>query len=646
MKRTKYWRAAGILAAGSMMLAACSGGAQQVIKETVIVEQDKVVEVTKQIEVTATTEPTPGPTSVPEAQPSDTVIIAMQQEPDTLHPLIGSMQARAIVLGALSPGCMGQNEKTEWIPFGCESVPTLENGGAQLVGDGADRHLELTYKIRTDWRWTDGVPVTAQDVLYAWKLIMNPDFEIADRTSVEKVYSIEAVDDHTVLVKLLSENQIKQAIAGTLSGDVPFEAFKEDYAANYTGFTGPAVDAVYWAYPFPGWLPSHILESIGVQDQAASDYAKAPVGDGAYVVTEWVQGQEIILQRSDQPFPLGEPKVNTIIFRFFGDSAGVKAALQNGEVDAAVGNIAGLSPADAPDLDKLEATGMYKINWLAGYSWEHIDLNTTKAPLDDPRVRQALYYATDRKAIADALYFGKINTVDLPGGVAQGTSWAYTDNYTKYSFDPDKAKALLQEAGWDCAAVPCTKTVTENGQEVTKNLEFTLMTTDRADRQSLAQVIQNQWKSVGFGVNLVFLYGRGLFTPASQGGPLYGRSFDAAIYTAIGGDDPQFTGQYNCAAIPAESNSWSGQNYPGYCNEQADQALNQSETNVDVTLSREKRKPFIETFFQEWTKDVPVIPLFAATEPYVYRSGFKNFKPGLTQYATAAWNAWEWEIAK
>jgi peptide/nickel transport system substrate-binding protein len=315
-------------------------------------------------------------------------------------------------------------------------------------------------------------------------------------------------------------------------------------------------------------------------------------------------------------------------------------------VDVAVGNVAGLSPADAPDLDKLEASGAYKINWLAGYSWEHIDLNTTKSPLDDVKVRQALYYATDRKAIADTLYFGKIQTVDLPGGVASGSSWAYTDNYTKYPFDPDKAKALLKEAGWDCVSTPCTKQVTENGQEVTKKLEFTLMTTDRADRQSLAQVIQNQWKAVGFGVNLQFLYGRGLFTPASQGGPLYGRSFDAAIYTATGGDDPQFMGQYNCAAVPTEGNGWVGQNYVGYCNKDADEALKQSETNVDVTLYRDQRKPFIETFFQAWTKEVPVIPLFAATEPYVYRSGLKNFKPGLTQYAAAAWNAWEWELSK
>jgi peptide/nickel transport system substrate-binding protein len=315
-------------------------------------------------------------------------------------------------------------------------------------------------------------------------------------------------------------------------------------------------------------------------------------------------------------------------------------------VDVAVGNVAGLSPADAPDLDKLEASGMYKIDWSAGYAWEHIDLNMTKFPLDDLKVRQALAYATDKKSLSDKLYFGKAPTVDLPGPCTADNCWAYTDNYTKYPFDLDKAKALLKEAGWDCASLPCTKKVTENGQEVTKKLEFTLMTTDRADRQALAQVIQQQWKQLNVGVNLQYLYGRGLFAAASAGGPLYGRTFDAAIYTWIGGDDPQYKNLYGCSSIPSEKNGYVGQNNPGFCVKEADDALTQSETSADVALSRDKRKPFIETFFKLWTDNVPVLPLFAATEPFVYRAGFKNFKVGPTQYSKAGWNAWEWELSK
>ena len=633
----------------SMVLTACQ---PQTVVQTI--EVTKIVAgtpVKEQIVVTATPVPPTAvpPTAVPKA--SDTVIIAMQQEPDTLHPAIGSMTAKSMVLSAVFPGCMMQNEKTDWIPMGCEQIPTLDNGGAKLVGDGADKHLEITYKIRKGWRWTDGTPVTPKDAIYSWKLQMDPDMELPDRTATEKIYDVVAVDESTYTTKFMSEKQAKEAAAGTLKGNVAFDKFKEDYVASgYDQQVGPVIDPIYWQIGWGGsiyyWLPEHILGKIPAKDQAASDYAKKVVGDGAYAVKEWKPGQEIVAEKSDKPFPLGEPKVKTIIFRFFGDAAAVIAALQKGEVDASAGNVGGLSPANAPDLDKLEATGKYKVNWSTGYAWEHIDINTTKFPLDDVKVRQALYYATDKKGIADTLYFGKIGTIDLPSAVAPGRSWAYTDNYTKYPYDPEKAKALLKEAGWDCTAMPCTKKVTEGGKEVTKNLELTLMTTDRTDRTALAQVLQAQWKKINVGVNVQFLYGRGLFATCTAGGPLNCRTFDAAIYTFMGGDDPQFIGQYNCSSINTKENNWTGQNWSGWCDKEADDAIKQSETNAEITLVRDKRKPYIEKFFQLFTRDVPVIPLFAATEPYPYRVTFKNFKPGPTQWSNFGWNAWQWEISK
>ncbi len=151
-----------------MVLAACAR--TEVVKTVIVTEIVKEAgqEVVKEVVVTATPEPTeaPPPTAVPQA--ADTVVLALQQEPDTLHPLIGSMMAKTIVLGATNVGCMSQNEAAEWIPLGCEQVPTLENGGAVFVGEGADKHMEMTFKIKDGWRWTDGTPVTAKDAVYWW----------------------------------------------------------------------------------------------------------------------------------------------------------------------------------------------------------------------------------------------------------------------------------------------------------------------------------------------------------------------------------------------------------------------------------------------------------------------------------------------
>lgn len=636
----KLFMVLSVLLALSMVLGACT--TPQPVVQTVVVTQEVMVEGTPQVQevvVTATPVPPTAPPPTPEPKPADTVVLALQQEPDTLHPLIGSMMARTIVNSAWQVGCMAQNEKAEWLNLGCEGdVPTLENGGATFVGEGPDRFLEVTHKIRDDWRWTDGTPVTTKDVIFNWKLIMDPNMEVPDRTGTEKIYDIVAVDDKTFKVQFMSENQAKAAAAGTLTGNVDFAAFQADYEANnYANQVGPVVDPVYWIFGI-GWLPEHAIGDVPAAEQGSIDWTTVP-GDGAYYLKEWKQGQEMVLEKSDQPFPLGEPKIKTIIFRFFGETAAVIAALQNGEIDAVTGT-GGLTVANAPDLDKIEAAGLYDVMYEPGYQWEHIDLNTTKFPFDDLKVRQAMFHAIDRQALVDKLYFGKQKTTDLP--IPEGLSWAWTPNYVKYPYDPEKAKALLAEAGWDCSALPCTKEI--DGKPT--KLEFTLMTTDRADRQALAQVIQQQLKAVNMGVNLQFLYGRGLFATASQGGPLSSRTFQAAIYTWITGDDPGHLGLYNCAAIPSEENGFSGQNYTGFCDPRADELLALNETDPEVSLSREKRKPVLEEFYQIWTANVPVIPLFSNTRVYVRRVGFSNFKPGPTQYAADAWNAWEWELVK
>lgn len=629
----------------SVVLSACAAPAPQTIIQTVVVtELVEGTPVEKVIEKVVTPTPVP-PTEVPptaEPQLSDTVIIGLQQEPDTLHSQLSTMSASTMVINLVEPGCMLQNEKLEWVPLGCEEIPSIANGGAKIVGEGDDQHLEITYKIRKGWRWTDGEPVKATDAVYWWKLNMDPEFESQGRTTIEKIYDVTAVDDSTALVKYMSRKQLQDASTGALQGNVDFAAFKEDYAATY----GPnweyfAVDPTFW-YNALDWMPEHLLKDIPAGEQDASEFARKPVGDGAYEIVEWKAGQEIVLEASDQPFPLGEPKVKNVIFRFYGDGAGIKAALQSGEIDAAFATVSGLSEADGPDLDVIEATGMYKVDWVPQFNFEHIDLNMDKFPMDDVKVRQALYLAIDRQAINDALYYGKRAIIDLP--LPKGLSWAYPadSDLTIYEYNPEKAAALLTEAGWDCSAMPCTKQV--DGQ--TKSLEFTFMTTDRQDRQKVAQMLQAMWKKINVGVNLQFLYGRGLFSNCSAGGPLTCRTFDAAMYGFTSGDDAIFNTIYSCAGIPSEANAWSGQNYAGWCNEKAQEALGQSENNPDVSLAKDTRMPYLKTFFKEMTSDVPVIFLFGSAWPYPHRTGWKNFKAGSTQYSYPTWNPWEWEIYK
>jgi len=625
----------------SILLTACQ---PQKIVETVVVTQmveGKTVEKVVEKVVTVTPIPATEEPKAAEPKPVDSVVIAQQQEPDTLHPLIGAMSAKVYVLNLIHVGCMSQNDKAEWVPLGCEEIPSIENGGAAIVGEDEEQHLEVTFKIRDDWRWTDGTPVTSKDVLYWWKLTMDPTFPYEGRSTAEKFYDVVAIDDKTVVVQYMTKGQIAQAVAGTLTGNVDFAAFQADYEAAY-GANWPyyAVDTTYFINM--NWVPAHVLEGVAGAEQEASDYSRNPIGDGAYVLKEWKANQEIVLAASDQPFPLGEPKIKNITFRFYGDASAVLAALQSGEVDMATGNVAGLTENNGPDLDAIEKEGKYITEWIDGYSLEHMDINLEHFPLDDLKVRQALYHSIDRQMIIDTLYYGKKVMTDLP--LPRELSWAYPldSDITQYPYNVEKAKALLAEAGWDCSTMPCTKTV--DGE--VKKLEFTLMTTDRSDRIRLAQVVQQMWKEINVGVNLQFLYGRGLFATCQAGGPMNCGTYDAAIYTMSTGDDPGLYTTYSCSQIPNDGNNWSGQNWARWCNQDGQDALNQAENNPDIVLSHEKRLPYYTTFFKAMTSDIPVIFFYGSAEPFPRLVHWKNFKAGPTQYSYPTWNAWEWEVSK
>ena len=654
-RAASFVSAIAAIAGSAVILSACAGNAPQIIVQTRVVPQTVTRVQTEVVEVPVTATPalpTPIPTRQP-ARPADTLVLAVQ-EPDTMDPLIDSSPARRVIYSTIAPGCLGQDEHEDWVALGCETVPTLANGGAVMAGSGADQHLEITYKIRKGWRWTDGTPVTAADAVYWWKDYMDPDLPVADRSEVEKVYQVQAVDPATIQVDWLSENQAKAAAAGTLTGTVPFDQYQQDYIdGGYDQQAGPVVDPTYWANI--GWLPSAVWGKIPAQDQAASEVtSRLVMGDGAYVIKAWLPGQELDLVKSDQPFPLGTPQITNIVYRFFSDPDAIISALAQGKIDA-VTSASPLSAADAPALDRLQAAGDYEVNWRAGYAWEHIDLNTSKPPLDDVKVRQALAYATDARALADQLYFGVQPAGGLP---VPEDSWAYTGQYTRYNFDPARAKQILADDGWDCRTLPCIKAVAQNGQQitstqqvtgtqpVTQTLELTLQTTEGADREALAEKIQAEWQAINVGVNLEFRYGRELFAPCSAGGPLQCRTFDAAIYTWVLGDDAIFGPLYECQAIPTSDNGWIGQNYPGFCDKDADAALQKSELDATVAPFQDKRKPYIQQFFQIWTAQAPAIPLFANAVPYVSRVGFAGWKPGPTLYAEDGWNAWEWTLSK
>ncbi len=569
----------------------------------------EIPDATPQIRLTifAPTE-TPLPTATP--QPTDTpmppqpVRLLFAGAIDTLHPFYATSAGARDVLGALFIGCVGQDEQSAPVALGCEQTPTAENGGAIFIGEGLDRHLQVTFRIRPDWRWTDGVPVSALDAVYAWQLVMSPEAGLRDPLA-QSVFSMIALDDRTVVVNFMSAAQARAAAAGALRGEVPFEYFSRlgDYAA-YAQRERPLAPANYWAVL--RWLPAHLLRDVSSMEQRSSAFAARPVGDGAYEIAD-VGESRIVLRPSARPFPIGAPGVAGIEF-----VAGGPATLVQGSAP-----FVSLEPLP----DRAAAGDVTAISYPAGL--EQLVFNVDRFPFDDVRVRQAVAHAIDRAALV-------------------GDTRSAVPARSALSYDPARSRALLAEAGWVCNTWPCRKTFTDaNGAVVTRTLEFKLTTTEREPRNTIAQIIQKQLAAVGFGVDIEIVFGLGreskMFAPYEAGGILLTRNFDAALYQTIA--PTALGGQFGCASIPTrDAHDFSKGNAGGFCDEAVERLIAEAEDGESVISPRARERAFAqaEAAIQQ---AAPFVPLYAPKRE-AWSRGVAGVRP--SPYVPITWNAWEW----
>jgi len=251
--------------------------------------------------------------------------------------------------------------------------------------------------------------------------------------------------------------------------------------------------------------------------------------------------------------------------------------------------------------------------------------------LSDLRIRQGIAHCTDRAALISAVYpWLPDPTVLEMDSFAPRDHWAYTEAIVRYSFDPEKGKALLEQAGWTLPEGAAYRQNTA-GEE----LALKLTTTDAALRQAWAVVFEEQMATCG--LRIVRFH-----TPASwffgETTGLARRDFEIAAFAWAFVHDPGGRTQYLCDAIPTPANGWDGQNFMGWCNETADAAIRTATTS----LSQETRREAYRIFQEEFTQDVPSLPLFARPIVNVASPALENFVPSTSGVYT--WNAAQWHI--
>ena len=278
----------------------------------------------------ATKEPSPIPptsTPAPAAKPK-IVRVTFTQEPDNLNPLYTTMWFVAVLRDLyLKTGLIEFNEKNEPIPLIAKEIPTTANGG--ISADGKT----ITYKLRQDVKWSDGEPLTAEDYVFTWQMIMSDKNTVSSRDPFDQfVEKVEAPDKYTLVV-----------------------TFKEPYA--------PWQAKIFCNVNSTNALPKHVLEPVfakeGTIDNA--DWNRNPtVGVGPFLFSEWQSGSHLIFV-ANKDYHLGKPKVDQVFIKVTPDDAAQIAAIKADDTDIGVF----ISYADMPDLQKLGTVNLVKVQ--SGY---------------------------------------------------------------------------------------------------------------------------------------------------------------------------------------------------------------------------------------------------------------------------------------
>jgi peptide/nickel transport system substrate-binding protein len=265
-------------------------------------------------------------------------------------------------------------------------------------GDG----LTLTFRLRGG-AWSDGTPITANDVRFTWKAQTSPEVAWPGASSKERIKDVRAVDATTV--EFVFDRAYPEMLADAVEG---------------------------------GIVPEHVFGKVPFKDWRTHDWSTAGIGSGPFLLSSWKPGEEIALVRNPRYLDPVRPYVDGVVVRVVPDMGNLQTQLLSGSVDL----IDGVSPADAKRLDGARGASLIPYD---NPMFDYIGWNGAKPPFDDPAVRRALTLAIDREAVVDDLLFGY-------GRVSAGpllSGWWPADATLKpWPYDPQEAERILTQKGY------------------------------------------------------------------------------------------------------------------------------------------------------------------------------------------------------
>ena len=521
--------------------------------------------------------PTDAATDAPAPSDADEhtqVVIGLEQEITNFNNLTAgdNLLAGRQITRAIYPTCVRTRPDFSFEPYFCETLPTVIN----------DDPLVVEYRLRADATWSDGTPVSSDDMVFYYENCNEPTDDCSATQGFDSA-TLEVVDD--------------KAVRLTWPEGEPFV----EYILLFSG-------------PFP---PAHL--GLDWSDGFRTDPG---VGAGPYVLDEYNPGSDLTLVANPTWFGEG-PHIDEVTFRFISDVGNLPLALENGEVDV-------IYPQPQVDLvEQVSRISGVETSITFGPTWEHITFNTATVPLE---VRQAVAMALDRELIVTALMrpFSE-SAQPLGNRIYMNGQAQYQDN-TPAEFrqrDVAAAKAVLEAAGWELDGDVYAK----DGQPLSLRIRTT---GGNNRREQFQELVQSQLAEAGIRITIDNLPGGEIF------GPVFGSTndppgppgdFDLVIFAWVGGPLPASSAQ-QVFSTGSESN-------PGaYSDERVDELLAEAAITIDPDRQTELLNQ-ADALMWETLPNTPVyqLPFFLA-----WNDNLQNLVNNAT-LESFTWNLEEWSLS-
>ncbi|MFZ1323705.1 MAG: ABC transporter substrate-binding protein [Candidatus Saccharimonadales bacterium] len=427
--------------------------------------------------------------------------------------------------------------------------------------DGTGKRYTVT--LRDKLKWHDNKPLTANDVVFTFQTVQNPDARSPFFSSWQGI-KVSAKDNRTVIFEL------------------------------------PSILASFPYALTSGIIPEHVLRNVEPGELRGSLFNTVePVGAGpfkwkdvqVYGDTAADREQRIALSAFDD-YHRGRPRLSEFIVRAYLEESSLIASFNEGELNGVAGALSMPLTGGNSKEHPMSLTGAVMVF-----------LRNDQPYLQDAKVRRALAQATNQQEVIRQLSDedAKVDGPLLPEHTG------YNPGVTQYPYNPDQARAQLEEAGWKVNA--STGIRTKDGKPFTIELN----TLSSAEYAAVANLLQKQWREVGVDLSVSSLAQRDLQTAIDD------RSYDALVYGIVMGQDPDQFAYWHSSQ--ADVRSQRRLNFSNYSSKAVDSALEAGRTRIDPGLRAAKYLPFL----QNWREDAPAIALYRPKFVYTSYGSLYNF---------------------